>query len=345
MNNNIRRIPCTIITGFLGSGKTTLVRHLLQHPGGRRFAVLVNEFGDIGMDGEVLKGCGLAGCPEENIVELANGCICCTVADDFQPALEDILSRRPLVDHILIETSGLALPKPLVQAFNWPAIRARVTVDGVVAVADGQALAGGLVAQDMDALQEQREADEMLDHDNPVEEVFEDQIACADLVLLSKSDLLDEAGRDLALAAVRPHLRESVKVVPVAEGKIAPQVLLGLGAEAEEDIENRRTHHDDELDHEHDDFESFAVPLLPVNSPAVLEERVRQVGALDNVLRIKGFAEVENKPMRLMVQAVGDKVQSQFDRLWRAGEKRQSELVVIGLQGLDRSRIARLLEG
>src|SRR5215831_7504387 len=187
MNNaltaRLARIPCTIVTGFLGAGKTTLIRHVLGNAQGRRLAVIVNEFGDVGIDGEILKGCGDTGCPQENIVELANGCLCCTVADEFVPALDAILSRRPAVEHIVIETSGLALPKPLVQAFHWPSIRSRVTVDGVVAVVDGAAVAEGRVAADMDRLARQRAADPSLDHDDPVEEVFTDQIACADLVV------------------------------------------------------------------------------------------------------------------------------------------------------------------
>ncbi len=343
MNNSLRRIPCTIITGFLGAGKTTLIRHLLEHPGGRRLAVVVNEFGDMGFDGEVLKGCGLDNCPEENVVELANGCICCTVADDFQPALEELLARQPPVDHILIETSGLALPKPLVQAFNWPQIRARVTVDGVVAVADGDALARGLVAHDMEALAAQRAADDSLDHDNPVEEVFEDQVACADLVLLSKADLLDKDAMARALHQVEHSLGASVKVVPVENGIISPDILLGLGACAEDDIENRRTHHDDELDHEHDDFDSFSVRLPALDDPAALVEKVERVGALKDVLRIKGFADISGKPMRLVVQGVGARVQTHFDRPWQDGEERRTELVVIGLHGLDRARIEQLL--
>ncbi|RUW70340.1 cobalamin biosynthesis protein CobW, partial [Mesorhizobium sp. M1E.F.Ca.ET.063.01.1.1] len=186
MNASVSRVPCTVVTGFLGAGKTTLIRNLLENAKGKRLAIIVNEFGDVGIDGEILKGCGIDTCPEENIVELANGCICCTVADDFIPALDQILSLNPKVDHILIETSGLALPKPLVQAFQWPSVKSRVTVDGVVAVVDGLALADGRVASDMDALQAQRAADDSLDHDDPVKEVFEDQIACADLIILSK---------------------------------------------------------------------------------------------------------------------------------------------------------------
>jgi cobalamin biosynthesis protein CobW len=168
MTASADRVPCTVVTGFLGAGKTTLIRNLIENVNGRRIAIIVNEFGDVGIDGEILKSCGIENCPEENVLELANGCICCTVADDFVPALDQILAREPKVDHILIETSGLALPKPLVQAFQWPAIKGRVTVDGVVAVVDGPALADGRVAADMDALAAQRAADETLDHDDPV---------------------------------------------------------------------------------------------------------------------------------------------------------------------------------
>jgi len=205
-NNSLARVPCTIVTGFLGAGKTTLIRHVLANARGRRLAVIVNEFGDVGIDGEILKGCSDAACPEENIVELANGCLCCTVADEFVPALDLILNRQPAVEHIVIETSGLALPKPLVQAFHWPAIKSRVTVDGVIAVVDGAALAEGRVASDLAALKRQRLADSALDHDNPVEEVFEDQIACADLVVLNKRDLVSDRDADQASARIAQAL-------------------------------------------------------------------------------------------------------------------------------------------
>ncbi len=342
MNSSLARVPCTIVTGFLGAGKTTLIRHLLANANGRRLAVIVNEFGDVGIDGEILKGCGNEACPEENIVELANGCLCCTVADEFVPALDAILAKGG-VEHIVIETSGLALPKPLVQAFHWPAIKSRVTVDSVVVVVDGAALADGRVAHDLDALAQQRSADSALDHDNPVEEVFEDQIACADLVVLNKRDLLDEAGMEKARAAIASALPRSVKVVLATDGKVDEALLLGLGVGTEDDIESRRTHHDNELDHDHDDFDSFVVPIGEVTDPVELNARVAALADKFEVLRVKGFAAVSGKPMRLLLQAVGSRVTHQYDRPWTAAETREGRLVVIGLKGIDRAAITRAL--
>jgi cobalamin biosynthesis protein CobW len=338
----LARVPCTIVTGFLGAGKTTLIRHVLANAQGRRLAVIVNEFGDVGIDGEILKGCGNEACLEENIVELANGCLCCTVADEFVPALDAILARDG-VEHIVIETSGLALPKPLVQAFHWPAIKSRVTVDGVVVVVDGAALANGRVADDLNALAQQRAADSALAHDDPVEEVFEDQIACADLVVLNKRDLIDTAGITKAQAAIAGVLPRSVKVITVADGKVDQALLLGLGVGTEDDIANRHTRHDDEPEHDHDDFDSFVVPLAEIAEPSALAARVAALAENFDVLRVKGFAAVAGKPLRLLVQAVGPRVTHQYDRPWAAAEPREGRLVVIGLKGLDRAAVTRAL--
>jgi len=344
MTASLQRIPCTIVTGFLGAGKTTLIRHVIANAQGRRLAVIVNEFGDVGIDGEILKGCGNEACPQDNIVELANGCLCCTVADEFVPALDAILAKGG-VEHIVIETSGLALPKPLVQAFHWPAIKSRVTVDGVVVVVDGAALADGKVAQDAAALQRQRAADPALTHDDPVEEVFEDQIACADLVVLNKRDLLDDKGFGDALSAVSRALPRSVKVLPVTGGEVDAALLLGLGIGTEADIENRRTHHDDEAEHDHDDFDSFVVPIGEAADAAALASRVAGLAQEFDVLRVKGFAAIADKPRRLLLQAVGQRVTHQYDRPWGAFEPRQGQLVVIGLKGLNRAAIERALSG
>ena len=343
MNASLARVPCTIVTGFLGAGKTTLIRHVLANAQGRRLAVIVNEFGDVGIDGDLLKGCGDAACPEDNIVELANGCLCCTVADEFIPALDTILARAP--EHIVIETSGLALPKPLVQAFHWPAIKSRVTVDGVIVVVDGVALADGRVAADLEALARQRAADNALEHDNPIEEVFEDQLACADLVVLNKRDLLDLAGADKAMAAIALLLPRAVKVITASGGKVDPAALLGLALGSEDDIVNRRTWHDQEEAHDHDDFDSFVVALPEIADPGALAARVGALPEQFDVLRVKGFAAVAGKPMRLLVQAVGARVTHQYDRPWGASEARAGALVVIGRKGFDRAAVARTLLG
>lgn len=341
--NAFAKIPVTIVTGFLGAGKTTLIRHILENAKGRRLALIVNEFGDVGVDGEILKSCGIESCPEENIVELANGCLCCTVADDFIPTIEALLSRENRPEHIIVETSGLALPKPLVKAFDWPEIRARLTVDGVVAVVDGAAVADGRFADDPDAVLAQRAEDAAIDHDNPLEEVYEDQLLCADLVVLNKADLLDNAAAETVAAGVAGMIPRAVKVVTTREGKVDPAVLLGLSAAAEDDLASRPSHHDAEAEHDHDDFESFVVEIEAASDPAALVERLKAAAEAADVLRIKGFVEVAGKPMRLLVQGVGGRFRHHFDRPWRPGEPRRSALVVIGRKGLDRAAVEAAL--
>ncbi|MGE5370034.1 MAG: cobalamin biosynthesis protein CobW [Chloroflexota bacterium] len=337
------KIPATIVTGFLGAGKTTLIRNLLENAGDRRLALIINEFGDVGVDGDILRACGVENCPEENIVELANGCLCCTVADDFVPAIEELLAHEKRPDHIIIETSGLALPKPLVKAFDWPAIRSKLTVDGVIAVIDGKAVAEGRFADNLDAIAQERAETETIDHDNPLEEVFEDQLACADLVILNKTDLLDETEERRVAAQLAEGARAAVKVVRARNGRVDPLVLLGLAAAAEDDLHNRPSHHDAEPDHDHDDFDSFVVEIPAIADSAALIAKLEAAARAHDVLRIKGFVEVSGKPMRLLVQGVGARFQHHFDRAWKPGESRASRLVVIGEKGLDRDAITALL--
>jgi cobalamin biosynthesis protein CobW len=339
------KVPVTIITGFLGAGKTTLIRHTLENANGRRLALIINEFGDLGVDGAILKACGIASCPEENIVELTNGCLCCTVADDFVPALDALLSRPARPDHILIETSGLALPKPLVKAFDWPDIRARATVDGVVAVVDGPAVAAGRFADDLDALMRQREADPSLDHENPLEEVFEDQLLAADMVILNKTDLLGPDGIEAVEAQIEAVLPRAVKLVRTQHGAIPAEVLLGLDAAAEDDLHARPSHHDNEPEHDHDDFESFVAEIPAIGLPSILAERAARAAAKHNVLRVKGYAHIEGKPLRLLVQGVGRRIETRFERPWEPGVPPRGALVVIGLKGLDRNGVVKILRG
>lgn len=324
----LTKIPVTVITGFLGAGKTTLIRHLMANPQGKRLAILVNEFGTVGVDGDILKSCADESCPVENIVELANGCICCTVADDFIPTIEALMALPQRPDHILIETSGLALPKPLLKAFDWPAIRSRITVDGVIAVADAEAVAAGRFAPDVEAVEAQRAADDSLDHETPLSEVFEDQICCADIILLSKADLAGEAGLAEARALISAETPREVPMLAMTDGVIDPRVILGLGAAAEDDLAARPSHHDGADDHEHDDFDSVVIALPEVADPEELSAAIVRLAREQHILRVKGHVAVTGKPMRLLVQAVGERVRMQFDRPWGA-EPRQSRLVVI----------------
>jgi cobalamin biosynthesis protein CobW len=335
MSGGLGRIPTTIVTGFLGAGKTTLIRHLLQNPGGRRIALIVNEFGDVGFDGQVLADCGSEACGADEIVELSNGCICCTVAEDFLPAMEAILSRPEPPDHIVIETSGLALPQPLVKAFAWPDVKSRVTVDGVVTVVDAAAVAEGRVASDEAKLAEQRAKDLSLDHDDPVEELFEDQLRCADLIVISKADLVDEAGLARVEAAIAEDRRPAARTIRVANGILPADILLGQSAAAEADTENRKSHHELEgEEHEHDDFDSFVLEIAAPDR-ASFEERVKAAMSIEGMLRIKGLIAVEGRAAPLAVQAVGPRVETWF----LPDETRRPGLVVIGLKTLDRAQV------
>ncbi|MAW99401.1 MAG: cobalamin biosynthesis protein CobW [Sphingomonas sp.] len=342
--DTLAKTPVTIITGFLGAGKTTLISHLIRNAGNRRLAVVVNEFGTLGVDGDILKGCAIPDCPAENVLELANGCICCTVADDFIPAVEQLLALTPRPDHILIETSGLALPKPLLKAFDWPAIRSRITVDGVIALADAEAVAAGRFAPDLAALEAQRAADPGIDHETPLSEVFEDQLACADMVLLTKADLAGPEGVAKARAVIAGEAPRPVPVVETVEGVIDPMVILGLDAAAEDDLDQRPSHHDGEADHEHDDFDSLVHRCGEIEDPARLAADLETLARSHDILRVKGYAAVRGKPMRLLVQAVGGRVRTQYDRPWRPDEARDTRLVVIAERDrIDAQRIADIL--
>ena len=339
----LAKTPVTIVTGFLGAGKTTLIRHLLANAGGRRLALIINEFGDVGVDGDLVKGCADAACPQDAIVELANGCICCTVADDFAPAIMGLIAREPKPDHIVVETSGLALPKPLIKAFDWPDLRSRLTVDGVVAVVDAAAVAEGRFADDPARVAEQRRADPSLDHDNPLEEVYEDQLMSADLVVLNKTDLIDRDDLEALKAKIAGALPRAVKIAPAREGAIDPAVLIGMNAAAEDDLSARPSHHDAEGEHNHDDFETFVVTIPAVRDADALVDRLAATTRAHDILRVKGFVEVAGKPMRMLVQGVGSRFRRDFDRAWDANEPRLSRLVVIGQRGVDRDAVAAAL--
>ena len=351
------RIPATVITGFLGAGKTTLIRNIIMQANGKRLALIVNEFGDIGMDGDMLQECGADSCSAEDIIELANGCICCTVADDFLPSIQQLLQQEPRPDHIIIETSGLALPQPLVQAFNWPDIKSQVMLDGVVTLVDGPALAGGGVAHDLDALEAQRAADDELDHESPIDELFADQIGAANLIVLSKADMLDETALGKARAAIEAQLPEPTPIIPVSGGAAPMDAILGLEMETQAHARSEHSHHhhhhhhhdhvDDDHhhhdhDHGHDEFASHVIELGAVDDAEALQAEIAAIASEYGVLRAKGRVSVAGKALPFVVQAVGRRVDGYFARDREAVAGR---LVVIGMAGLDAGAIAARLGG
>lgn len=338
----MHKIPVTVVTGFLGAGKTTLVRHLLQNNQGRRIAVIVNEFGEVGIDGELLRSCQVCDedeDPNNNILELTNGCLCCTVQEEFLPTMQELIKRRDQIDCMVIETSGLALPKPLVQAFRWPEIRTSATVDGVITVVDCAALARGELVGDLEALLAQRQSDESLEHETPIEELFEDQLNCADLVLLTKADLVDPPTRERVITWLKGQLPNGVKIVPCQSGQVPPDVLLGFNAAVEDNLESRPSHHDHEEEHEHDDdINSVPITLAQTLDPKQLIKRLESLVAEEEIYRIKGFLNVPHKPMRLVLHGVGNRFDTFYDRPWQTDEARQTQLVVIG-HDLDQQKI------
>ena len=344
------KIPTTVITGFLGSGKTTLIKHMLQNSEGKRIALIINEFGDLGVDGDILKGCGEETCSVDDIVELSNGCICCTVAEDFIPTITKLLERDLKPDHIVIETSGLALPQPLIRAFNWPEISTQVTVDGVVTVVDGEAAHNGKFSNNLDEIEKQRKLDDSLNHETPIADLFEDQLACADMVILNKADLISSEEIKVLRSKLASKTRVGVKILTTTMGSLSTKVLLGQNIRAESDIENRHEihHRHDEHEHEHehehdghshDDFESFIVHLPEIANQKDFVKKIKLAIDRHGILRLKGFASIKEKPMRLTIQAVGPRIETYFEKISLTESNRTTKLVVIGETGLNREKI------
>ncbi|RVU84401.1 cobalamin biosynthesis protein CobW [Leucothrix sargassi] len=351
----LNKIPATIVTGFLGSGKTTLLSNVLKQAEGKRIAVIVNEFGELDIDADLLRSCPLdcedgeepVAQGDNGIYELANGCICCTVEEEFLPVMQQLVERRDEIDHILIETSGLALPKPLVQAFNWPEIKQHCTVDAVITVIDGPAVAAGRFANNEEQVQAQRLADESLDHDPSLQELLDDQLSAADLVIVSKNDLLDDEERTRVEDVVNAKVPEAVKVTYTRDGEVASNMLMGIDAAAEDRIHAVHNHHDHHHEHghhhehAHDHFDSFVIKLGEVDSDK-LQAVLKGLLAEYNIFRAKGFAALPGKPMRQVLQAVGERLDTHFDRLWAANEARETNLVFIG-KGIEKETIEKAL--
>ncbi len=353
MASHSQKIPVTIITGFLGSGKTTLIHKIAKNANGRRLAIIVNEFGELGMDGEILKG-NDCGCEEENILELSNGCLCCTVQEEFLPTMLQLMERKQDIDHIIIETSGLALPKPLLKAFNWPDLKPQITVDAVITVVDAVGQATGEIC-DRDKVQSQRLDDENLDHESSIEELFEDQLSCADLIVMTKSDLIDEEAFNQVRDIIQNRVGAGIKLISAVKGDIPADVLLGIDAKAEDHVDSKHSHHethhhhhdhdhDHPHDHEHDEtINSIVLEVKAPHTPELLIKTLKSLVVEHQIYRIKGIIHVPGKPMRMIVQGVADRFENYFDRKWTDGEIKATRLVIIG-EKIEEEKLQKALE-
>ena len=333
----VKRLPVTVITGFLGAGKTTVLRHLLTR-GGQRLAVMVNEFGSVGLDGDLIRSCGF--CPEDELdgrlVELNNGCLCCTVQDDFLPTMETLLERADQLDGIVVETSGLALPRPLLQALDWPAIRSRVHVNGVVTLVDGEALAAGSPVADAEALERQRAEDPSLDHLTAIDDLFEDQLQAADLVLISRADCLDASSMAEVQGGIKDKVRPGTALLPVSQGQVETSVVLGL--EHKPTPQEAHTHHDhdhDHHDHSHVEMVGSNVRVEGALDRHALEQLLPSLVSNHQVVRLKGRVWLPSKTLPLQIQMVGPRLNSWFEAApsdaWRPDQGCGADLVVLAL--------------
>ncbi|OEJ99151.1 cobalamin biosynthesis protein CobW [Flavivirga aquatica] len=350
-----QKIPVTIITGFLGSGKTTLIHQIAKNANGRRLAIIVNEFGELGMDGEILKG-NDCGCEEENILELSNGCLCCTVQEEFLPTMLQLMERKEDIDHIIIETSGLALPKPLIKAFNWPDLKPQITVDAVITVVDAVGQATGEIC-DREKVQNQRLEDDSLDHESSIEELFEDQLSCADLIIMTKADLIDEKSFNEVSTIIQNKVGNQIKMVSAVKGNIPVDVLLGIDAKSEDYVDSKHSHHEehhhhhhdhdgDHHHHDHDHDDTINSIVITVETPHTPKELIKALEALVSefeIYRVKGIIHVPGKPMRMIVQGVASRFENYFDRKWNENELKATRLVIIG-EELEESKILNALE-
>jgi cobalamin biosynthesis protein CobW len=359
------KIPVTIVTGFLGSGKTTLICGLLKKIPDRRLAVLINEFGEVSVDGTLLRAAGQEHGAE--IHDLPNGCICCTIKDDFLPVMKQLQSRAHEIDHVLIETSGLALPTPVMRALSWPEIRNNFQLDAVLTVVDTPQLLGGNLENGKPI--PGVNAAESPQHAESVDLILNQQLENADVVVLNKIDDLDEGALMKAEELVR-RKAPKVRFLELAHhAELDTRLCMGLNLHdelAQEGLHAAHEHHHGpiqqmpmELDrpledqgqfdghshtglgthlhgdhthqhfHEHDTgWQSFVLESDARQDTDKLKAAVREMTLRQPILRAKGFAAIEGKHHRLVVQAVRNRVQTYFEQ--QPSDESHSTLVVIG---------------
>jgi len=279
-----KKIPVIVVSGFLGSGKTTFLRYLLKESN-KKFGLIINEFGDVGIDGDLIKSCDKCDKSEDDcVIELNNGCLCCTVQDDFVPSIKALLEFNPPIESIIIETSGLALPIPLIQALNWPEIRSSIYLDIVVGIVNGESMLNGSPINDLNKITKQYNETDKIDHNTSIDELFESQFEVSDIVLVSRSDILNDDQFDFVKNKIKGSLNSSVPVLKSKNGKIDLNYLFDFKFKKE-------TYKDfltEEHDHNHVELISDSIKLNYFLEKNDFEKEMSKILDELNILRIKG---------------------------------------------------------
>ena len=324
-----KKIPVIVVSGFLGSGKTTFLRYLLKESN-KKFGLIINEFGDVGIDGDLIKSCDKCDESEDDcVIELNNGCLCCTVQDDFVPSIKALLEFNPPIESIIIETSGLALPIPLIQALNWPEIRSSIYLDVVVGIVNGESMLNGSPINDLNKITKQYNETDKIDHNATIDELFEEQLEVSDIVLVSRSDILNDDQFDVVKNKIQGSLNSSTPVLKSKNGKIDLNYLFDFNFKKETYKEFLTEEHD----HNHVELVSDSFKLNYFLEKNDFEKEMSKILDELNILRIKGRIWIPNKSLPLQIQIVGKKINTWFeeapDNCWRPNDNAGLELVII----------------
>ena len=302
-----KRKPIIVVTGFLGSGKTTFLKHLIKNSN-KKFGLLINEFGDVGIDGDLIKTC--SSCNDDSIIELNNGCICCTVQEDFIPAIKTLLNQNIELDGIVIETSGLALPIPLLSALSWPEIRSSVYLEMVIGLINGESMLNGLPINNLNEIRMQYQDTQIIDHEISFDELFEEQLQASDLVLVSRSDLIEDKYFHDIKTTVKTKLNPNVPVIKCLNGEINLEYILGSNYQTQFQQTNKKFH---THDHNHIELHSKSIKCNYFLEKSEFEKEILQIIENLKILRIKGRIWIPGKLLPLQVQIVGTKVNTWYE--------------------------------